>query len=347
MIENIKTEKTFAELNKVAGFDPLKFARKVIREGAERVHLDLKYKKLWFRLKYPQGKIKVSPLKITDQFAIIEAKVFFDKNDAEPVSSYIAQRYAKDIPSRLYIESAHQTAVDQALSDAGFGLQLLSVQSNAAEQIVRQKPPISAVSEVPKSTEAVVLVQETGRQEQNGKTIVAEIPLPEEKVIQEKPPVIHEIKAVQPVVEEQLTDTASISKEPVSDMTVIPLTEEKIVPEEPPVIHEIKAVQPVVEEKVTDAASINEEPVNDEAAAESLPYTMDMSVEDICSKMTLKEAGGVIVDVGTCTGWPLQQVLERRPQVLKWYIKGYFGDNNILRAGATLLLNSLNVDKAG
>lgn len=59
-----------SELNKVQGFDPLKFLRRTTK--GEKV-LDLKYKKLWFRLKYPNGRIKLSSLKITDQLAIIEA----------------------------------------------------------------------------------------------------------------------------------------------------------------------------------------------------------------------------------------------------------------------------------
>lgn len=89
-----------SELNKVQGFDPLKFLRRTTK--GEKV-LDLKYKKLWFRLKYPNGRIKLSSLKITDQLAIIEARVYFDKNDAQPRSSFIAQREAKATLGGLYI----------------------------------------------------------------------------------------------------------------------------------------------------------------------------------------------------------------------------------------------------
>ena len=75
-----------SELNKVTGFDPLKFIRRT-NKGEKK--LDLKYKKLWFRLKYPNGRIKLSALKITDQLAIIEARVYFDKNDTQPKASFI------------------------------------------------------------------------------------------------------------------------------------------------------------------------------------------------------------------------------------------------------------------
>lgn len=88
-----------SELNKVTGFDPLKFIRRT-NKGEKK--LDLKYKKLWFRLKYPNGRIKLSALKITDQLAIIEARVYFDKNDTQPKASFIAQRDAKLTPGGLY-----------------------------------------------------------------------------------------------------------------------------------------------------------------------------------------------------------------------------------------------------
>ena len=70
-------------------------------------------------------------------------------------------------------------------------------------------------------------------------------------------------------------------------------------------------------------------------------YTPDMPVEEICARMTLEEAQNYIVDTGTCKGWPLSQVAERRPASLRFYVNGYQGDNNILRAGAKLLLNNM------
>ena len=120
-----------SELNKVQGFDPLKFLRRTTK--GEKV-LDLKYKKLWFRLKYPNGRIKLSSLKITDQLAIIEARVYIDKNDAQPRSSFIAQREAEATPGGLYIESAQHAAIDQALSDAGFGVQFSAAAPTASAE---------------------------------------------------------------------------------------------------------------------------------------------------------------------------------------------------------------------
>ena len=118
-----------SELNKVQGFDPRKFLRKTVSEltRQEVLYLDLKFRKLWFRLKYPKGRIKLTALKITEQLAIFEAKVFFESGDTEAVSSFVAERYAKGKLGALYIENAQNAAVGQALSDAGFGLQFCDI----------------------------------------------------------------------------------------------------------------------------------------------------------------------------------------------------------------------------
>ena len=116
-----------SELNRVAGFDPLKFLKKTVN-GYE---LELRYKKLWFRLKYPAGRTRLTPLRITDQLAIIEAKVFFDKDDADPASSYIATMTQENAPAGLYIQAAEHDALDMALTNAGFGIQFAPVPKTA------------------------------------------------------------------------------------------------------------------------------------------------------------------------------------------------------------------------
>ena len=65
-----------SELNRVAGFDPLRFLKKT----ANGHELDLRYKKLWFRLKYPAGRTRLTPLRITDQLAVF----FKNRNGSKP-----------------------------------------------------------------------------------------------------------------------------------------------------------------------------------------------------------------------------------------------------------------------
>lgn len=279
-----------SELNKVQGFDPLKFLRRTTK--GEKV-LDLKYKKLWFRLKYPNGRIKLSSLKITDQLAIIEARVYFDKNDAQPRSSFIAQREAKATPGGLYIESAQHAAIDQALSDAGFG-----VQFSAAAPTANAEKAAETVKEQP-------TVAETATAEQ----VSTEVPV---TVAEAATEVINEPTQEAPVVQE----TAA----------------------EAPAAEVMESVVPVTEE--TEGEEVEEETADTDTAAPT--YSSDMPVDEICSMMTYEEAGNVIVPLGTCKGWAMSQVADRRPASLKWYINGYSGNDNILRAAATIMQASLD-----
>ena len=303
-----------SELNKVQGFDPLKFLRKN-KDGSKG--LDLKYKKLWFRLKYPNGRIKLSSIRITDQLAIIEARVYFDKNDTQPKASFIAQREAKSTPGGLYIESAQHAAIDQALSDAGFGVQFTSAAETAGNA-----PVVQTAKEQP-------VVAET-------------IPVKETAAAVETPPVtetVAEQSVVTPIAEEPPAATV---------VAETPVAAEKTVAEPPAEI--AQAVTETVAETAAEAVAEDEgEEVEDEVsegAAAGIAYTADMPVEDICSMMTLEEAGNVIVPIGTCKDWTMAQVADRRPASLKWYINGYTGSDNILRAAATIMQGTLELQKA-
>lgn len=115
-------------LNKVEGFDPRKYMRVIQQEGqAGKYYLDVAFRKLWFRLKYPEGKIVKKILKLTDQVAIVEARVYLNRNDAEEnfISNALAQKYmtADGQFGNKFVELAETAAVGRALSDAGFGLQ--------------------------------------------------------------------------------------------------------------------------------------------------------------------------------------------------------------------------------
>ena len=259
------------ELNRVKGFDPLRFL-KVTPEGPK---LELKYKKIWFRLKYPQGRFKYSALKITDQLAIIEARVYFDKNDAEPKAVFTARSDKLTAPGGMYIEAAQYAAIDQALTDAGFGIQF--AQDNSSVDTVKVEQTTDPAKEVTAAPPA----EKSKHDEAVCKTVAA--------------PAEEAPKAV---------------KEPTSKLEVVaPVTEP-------------------IEEPIAEA------PVDETPTGE---YTNDMSVTEICARMTLEEAENYIVPLGTCNGQTMKQVADRRPASLRYYISGYSGDNNILRAAATLV----------
>lgn len=120
----IKTIPAVQELRKVPGFNPLKFIRKSRKAEESKPCLELRYKRLWFRLACPNGRLLLNPLRITDQMAIFEAKVFLSREDDLPIASYTATQLAEDVPGGGYVKAAQDTALGVALDNAGFGIQL-------------------------------------------------------------------------------------------------------------------------------------------------------------------------------------------------------------------------------
>ena len=81
-------------LNKVDGFDPSAFLRRLTGEnGEEQFYLDVKYRKLWFRLMHPEGKITKRIIKLENEVAIIESRVYLNRNDTE--DAYISCAFAQ------------------------------------------------------------------------------------------------------------------------------------------------------------------------------------------------------------------------------------------------------------
>ena len=69
--------KAVEELNKVEGFYPLELARVISNEGQEEQrYLDVKYRKLWFRLVNPTGKIISRIVHFTENMAVVEARIY-------------------------------------------------------------------------------------------------------------------------------------------------------------------------------------------------------------------------------------------------------------------------------
>jgi len=294
-----------SELNRVKGFDPTRFLRKT-KDGPK---LDLNVKKLWFRLKYPNGRIKLSALKITDQLAIIEARVFFDKNDTQPVSSFTAQTNNQTTPGGLYIEMAQHNAIDEALSSAGFGIQFVPANES--------RRPLVSESEIPKVEEKPIV---------EVPTVKVEAPI-EKKVEPEQ--------VVEPIIEETVEPPVvqAIVEEPITEVPTAPIAEmvESAPVEEAPAPVETKP-EPAVVAPVNEVTEIQEDENN-------LTYNKSMSVEEICALMTEEEARNYVVPVGTCKNWTMDQVASRRPVSLKYYLSpAYTGDDNILRAAATIML---------
>lgn len=121
-----------AALNRVEGFNPMELARILTKEGQEdQLYLDVKYRKLWFRLVHPLGKIVSSIRSFTENMAIVEARIYLDKCDAEEnyIANAFSQKFRTNDPNfgDKFLEMAETAAVGRALSDAGFGLQFADV----------------------------------------------------------------------------------------------------------------------------------------------------------------------------------------------------------------------------
>ena len=316
-----------SELNRVKGFDPTRFLRKT-KEGPK---LDLSVKKLWFRMKYPNGRIKLSALKITDQLAIIEARVYFDKNDTNHVSSFTAQTYKDTTPGGLYVEMAQHNAVDEALSSAGFGIQFAPANES--------RRPLVSEDEMPKTVAKPVEEKPAVKIEAPPERKVEPAP---EIVPQVAEPTVTETVAEEPIVEQLAVPAEEVAQTPVEEATAASIAE---VVETAPVEEAPAEVSPAPSVETSVPTENVTEIREDEESG--LPYNKNMSVEEICALMTEYEARNYVVPVGTCKNWTMDQVASRRPISLKYYLSpAYNGDDNILRAAATILLNIINSNAA-
>ena len=169
-----------AALNMVPGFDPLKLMGRKRTAGAEKDEesLDFRYKKLWFRLAHRTGRIRLNRLSITEQLAIIEAQVYLELTDANPVSSFTAA-CTREEGGDKYIESAQIRAMDQALTDAGFGLQFVPAPvGNMGNTAPQAAGPVANV-QMPKVPQPVM---QQGQQATGQQQVVQQAGVPQEAV---------------------------------------------------------------------------------------------------------------------------------------------------------------------
>ena len=139
--------------------------------------------------------------------------------------------------------------------------------------------------------------------------------------------------SIAPIVEETVTET------PQTMDTDSALAEQPVVETTAPVVEETPELHVVPPHQEEAAEEVAEQP-------QAASYTADMDVSEITQRMTVDEAKAVVVQIGTCRGWTLEQVAQRRPASLKWYLYGCDQADNILKAAASVLLDNLQ-QKAG
>ena len=341
-----------------AGFDPMKLLRKAVSaiSGEPVLRLELPYKKLWFRKSHPNGRIYVKPLQLNEKIAIYEAQVFLNRDDNVPFVSYTASVANEGTPDDKYAEKAQNEAVDNALSDAGFGIQV-------ADHYYGSEVPVSAYpGTAPKAVHRPV----TKPVQTSVKAVV-------------QPPAVAEqtVPAAQVKTEVSTAQTAAqagvqtVTKaEPVVVTKAEPVVTPKVEAKAEPIVQEVSAVkaepvQPVIAPEVkpapeahaanaalellrggtahpaeAKAASAEKDAFSDLPFTFGPTYTNAMSVEQIVGIMTLEQAKAVVVDDGMSKGMTMGEVAEKRPASLQFYLSvGYKKNNNILKAAAQILLN--------
>lgn len=298
-------ETAVAALHQVEGFDPRKFMRLIQKEDqSSRYYLDVAYRKLWFRLCYPEGKIVKTIRSITEKMAIVEAKVYLSKNDPEDsyVANAFAQKYREDSEiGQKYVELAETAAVGRALSDAGFGLQFAD----------REKEMDPEVTEAPIDEEVMAgtpICPENIPEEVFGSSVgenLMEDMIPGQCGIEDYIPMPDEIMQV-----------AEASKEEAQQPKA--------------------AQQPTKKPEQTPQEQFMQ---NNVAPESTVGITRDMPVNDIYGKLTRDLAVKVVVSAGCYKGKTLGQIAVEKPGSLQWYVDSYKGPDNLLRAAAKYLLD--------
>ena len=262
----------------------------------------------------------------------------------------VAQQTMQD--SRDFVKAAQNEALSQALSDAGFGIQLVSADTHAAS--VQKAAPVSktqpsaiaqpvntASPQEPSSAsqKAAVLcegnsisggTQTPQRASENAETARTKIQPAETPAKGQSLPVSPTANT------DTLAGFAPTEEQPENSKAA----------EELPIhlpAEELPVQRPAEDLTATkEAQEVPEAEIVQEAPA----YTPDMPVEDILKVMTLEQAQEVVVDSGVCRGLTIAEVAKTRPVNLRFYLTpGNKSKDNIVRAAAQLVLNSLQ--KAG
>lgn len=326
-------------LNKVEGFDPRKYMRVIQQEGqAGKYYLDVAFRKLWFRLKYPEGKIVKKILKLTDQVAIVEARVYLNRNDAEEnfISNALAQKYmtADGQFGNKFVELAETAAVGRALSDAGFGLQFADKEEDIDPEVT--EAPFDPQLLSGNGIDGEVLGEMLSGEDMEGGTVLPDENIPGQYGIEEYIPMPEEVgqaMGMTPAMQQagavpKATGQTAQAQQPIQGMT--PAMQNRQAAQKP--------AQGNQQPKPAQASTANNVPaVKTSQGASNI--RKDMPVEQIYSMLNRDSAAAVVIPMGFNKGKTLGQVALDKPTDLKWYVDSYGGPDNLLRAAAKFLID--------
>ena len=321
------------QLNRVDGFDPRKYMRLIVNEGqAGKYYLDVAFRKLWFRLKYPNGKIVKKLIKLTDDVAVVEAKVYLDRNDAEEnyISNALAQKYrsSDDTFGNKFVELAETAAVGRALSDAGFGLQFADKEMDFDPEVT--DAPIDEQILMGKALVPELLNGEPAN-EADGTVIGGESTddnLPGQYNIEEYIPMPEEIGEA---MQQGMTPAMQQNAGRLSNTPAAPVQKaSQPAQNTPQSTYGQKAKSP----------SASSRGANTPASGNASEIKTNLPVEDIYRMLNREKAAAVVVPTGIYRGKTLGQVAVEKPDSIRWYVDTYSGPNNLLRAAAKYLMDA-------
>ena len=345
-------------LNKVEGFDPRKYMRLIPNEGqTAKYYLDVAYRKLWFRLRYPEGKIVKKILKLTEQVAIVEARVYLNRNDDEDnfISNALAQKYmtADGQFGNKFVELAETAAVGRALSDAGFGLQFADREGDIDPEVTEapfDPQMIAGMGDaLPEGTYKDSALQEDAAGD--GETLQDEtfpgqygieeyIPMPEDVgQAMGMTPAMQQTGAG-PAARQAVQGTAPAAaqgrqaQQPVQGMT--PAMQNNQAAQTP--AQGGTAAQNASRPAAQKAGNTASAKGGNAQAAGGI--RRDMPVEQIYSMLNRDSAAAVVIPMGFNKGKTLGQVAVEKPANLQWYVDSYGGPDNLLRAAAKFLIDA-------
>ena len=332
-------------LRRAEGFNPMKFLRPTISEktGEKVLKLDLPYKRLWFRLTYPNGKMLLKPVRLTDQLAVFEAMVYAEKEDTEPLARFSSSASAAE--NSNYVQAAQDAALNEALENAGFGIQLCDFVVMAHSTTYGSEIPVSQLQATDNTAAPEQIAQQPVRVETRQASVQSEPQ--KEATRQAAPKRAPVLKTPAPTAELTAEPVSAPVTEPTQEVSPEPEPAVSAAPAEKPVHNSTASALDLLSESIP--AHVAEDTPAEQRVAEkdtAPAYTPDMSVDEIRARMSIEDARAVTVDSGMCKGWTLAQVAEQRAPVLRYYM---FAEksSNILKAAASLVLQEIELPKAG
>lgn len=351
-------------LNKVEGFDPRKYMRVIQQEGqAGKYYLDVAFRKLWFRLKYPEGKIVKKILKLTDQVAIVEARVYLNRNDAEEnfISNALAQKYmtADGQFGNKFVELAETAAVGRALSDAGFGLQFADKEEDIDPEVT--EAPFDPQLLSGNGIDGEVLGEMFSGEDMEGGTVLPDENIPGQYGIEEYIPMPEEVgqaMGMTPAMQQagavpKATGQTAQGTASAAARQAAPARQTAQLQQSAPAQQSVQGMTPAMQNrqaaqkpaqgnqqqpKPAQTSTANNVPAGKTSQGAS-NIRKDMPVEQIYSMLNRDSAAAVVIPMGFNKGKTLGQIALDKPTDLKWYVDSYGGPDNLLRAAAKFLID--------